>query len=145
MVELKYRGIEISDRKTLHNLHLQLWQEAIWRFVILGCSKASAGRSRTLSVLSISVSGLLRWSSLEAVLPLQGKLFGCRSPSHTDLSLTYPSRKIPNRCTLETREQTIASFIKELEDNLTTQRLTFGGYIAVLGGTVDVSGCKWPR
>lgn len=43
---------------------------------------------------------------------------------------------------METRPQTVASFFQELEENITQQRLTLGGYIAVLGGTVDVIGCK---
>lgn len=44
-------------------------------------------------------------------------------------------------CLFETRRQTVASFIKELEDNFRAQRLTFGGFIAVMGGSVDIIGC----
>lgn len=48
----------------------------------------------------------------------------------------------PSRCTLETRFQNIAALLKEFEDNFTQQRLTFGGYIAVRGGAVNIAGSK---
>lgn len=52
-----------------------------------------------------------------------------------------PSINHTHSCLFETRRQTVASFIKELEDNFRQQRLTFGGFIAVLGGSVDIIGC----
>lgn len=56
---------------------------------------------------------------------------------------TPPART--NSCVFETSTQTVASFISELEKSFTHARLTVGGYIAVLGGVVDIIGCSFLR
>lgn len=56
------------------------------------------------------------------------------------LSISYILQK-SHSCLFETKPQTVESFIKQLEDNFRAQHLTFGGFIAVLGGSVDIIGC----
>jgi hypothetical protein len=43
---------------------------------------------------------------------------------------------------METRFQGVAALLQEFEDNFTQQRLTFGGYVAVRGGSVNIAGSK---
>lgn len=58
----------------------------------------------------------------------------------------HPSIRPPpvHSCVFETKPQTVQSFLTELEHAFTQARLTVGGYIAVLGGDVAISGCEWP-
>ncbi len=72
--------------------------------------------------------------------------FLCTHPYSQSTPTTTPIQTYKHAsCAFESKPQTVASFLKELDAAFTQQVLTVGGMVAVLGGQVDITGCSFVR